>query len=106
MRVVGGLAYVADGSSGLQIVDISNPAAPFIRGAVDTPGDASDVIVAGALAYIADGTSGLQIIDVSNPAAPKLVRSVATPGTARGVDVDVARSTSSWSATSRRPPSK
>lgn len=30
-------AYVAEGNSGLQVVDISNPASPVIVGSVDTP---------------------------------------------------------------------
>ncbi len=73
--MVGGLAYVADGTSGLQIIDVSNPAAPVQLGALDTPDLARDVAVVGGLAYVAEGavdfsSSALQIIDVSNPAAP------------------------------------
>ena len=43
--ISGGYAYVADGSNGLQVVDVSNPAVPTIVGSVDTPGLAWDVIV-------------------------------------------------------------
>ena len=32
VTVSGTLAYVADGDSGLQIIDVSNPAAPALRG--------------------------------------------------------------------------
>ena len=42
VKAVGTLAYIADGSAGLQIVDVSDPTAPVGVGAVDTPGDAHD----------------------------------------------------------------
>ena len=71
VQVVGNLAYVADFDSGLQILDISNPAAPTLKGSYNTPGNARGIQVVGNLAYVADQASGLQIIDVSNPAAPQ-----------------------------------
>ena len=71
--VVGHLAYVASGASGLLIVDIGNPAQPALLGWCDTPGYAYGVHVSGTLAYVADGPSGLQIIDVSNPAQPSII---------------------------------
>jgi hypothetical protein len=86
--VTGGLAYVADYDAGLQIIDVSNPAVPTLRGSYDTPGYAFGVYVTGGLAYVADGTTGgLQIIDVSNPTAPTLRGSYDTPGHAWGVYV-------------------
>ena len=86
VKVVGGLAFVADGSAGLQIIDISTPDAPFIVGSFDTPGEAWGVAVQGDTAYIADGDSGLQIIDVSNPSIPSFLGAVVTPGIANGGD--------------------
>jgi hypothetical protein len=85
--VTGGLAYVADGWSGLQIIGVSNPTAPTLRGSCDTPGYADGVYVTGGLAYVADGGSGLLIIDVSNPTAPTLRGSYGTPGYTCGVYV-------------------
>ena len=87
VKIVGNLAYVADGSAGLRIISVTNPVVPVLVGTVDTSGVAWAVTVAGGRAYIADGPSGLQIIDVNNPAAPQIVGSVDTPGTAKGVDV-------------------
>ena len=69
IQVVGNLAYVADNYDGLQILDVSNPAAVTRLGGYDTPSNAFDVQVVGNLAYVADFTAGLQILDVSNPAA-------------------------------------
>ncbi|MBT9132591.1 MAG: Internalin-A [Firmicutes bacterium] len=76
--ISGNHAYVADGRSGLQIIDISNPYSPFIVGSVDTPGSAMGVRISGNYAFVADGESGLQIIDISNPSAPVIVGSVDT----------------------------
>ncbi len=72
IEVVGDLAYVADGRSGLRIIDVSNPAAPVEIGALDTPssGRAWDIEVVGDLAYVVGGNPGLRIIDVSIPALP------------------------------------
>ncbi len=54
VAVSGTYAYVADGASGLQVIDITNPASPQIVGSVDTPGYAMGVAVSGTYAYVAD----------------------------------------------------
>ena len=91
VEVVGGLAYVADGGSGLRIIDVSNPQAPVELGAIETSENARDVEVVGHLAYVADvgrrpsppnpiGVPGsLRIIDVSKPAAPVEPGALVTP---------------------------
>jgi len=85
VAVAGDYAYLACNSPGLQIIDISNPFDPQLRGLVDTPGSAWGVTVEGDLAYVADYGSGLQIIDVSDPDAPEIVGAVDTPDTAKRV---------------------
>ena len=87
VHVSGKYAYVADGSSGLQIIDISNPASPTLTGTYDTSGDAIGVYVSGKYAYVADWDSGLQIVDVSNPTSPSLTGTYDTSGDAIGVYV-------------------
>jgi hypothetical protein len=86
--VVGTLVYVADGSAGLRIVDISNPGAPFEVGFLDTAGFAYGVDVVGDLAYVADGTL-LRIVNVSDPSSPSQVGSFDSPGTGTPVKVEV-----------------
>jgi hypothetical protein len=86
--VNGGFAYVAAGSTGLQVVNVSNPAAPVIVGSLDTPGNANDVRVVGSRVYVADGSSGLRIIDVTSPATPVLLGALDTPGDASDVVVE------------------
>ena len=87
VQVVGNYAYVADGNSGLQIIDISNPNAPVLAGSYDTSGAARGVQVVGNYAYVADGNSGLQIINISNPITPVLAGSYETRGYASEVEV-------------------
>jgi hypothetical protein len=87
VTVAGNTAYVADGSGGLQVIDISNPASPQVIGAVDTPDSAYGITVVGSTAYVADRNSGLQVIDISNPASPQIIGAVDTPSKAEGVTV-------------------
>ena len=85
--VSGNYAYVAAGSAGLQIVDVTNKSTPSVVASIDTRGNANDVVISGTLAFVADGTSGLQIIRVQNPLTPALagLRHVAATLQARGV---------------------
>jgi hypothetical protein len=74
VHVLGDYAYVV--GSGLQVIDISDPANPnpTIVGSADTPGSAGDVDVLDNYAYVADGD--LQVIDMSDPTNPIIVGSV------------------------------
>jgi hypothetical protein len=85
--ISGNYAYVADFNSGLQIINVSNPAAPIRVGSYNTAGIAYEVRVSGNYAYVADWTNGLVIINVSNPAAPTLAGTYPTSSQSRGVYV-------------------
>jgi hypothetical protein len=87
--VDGDYAYVAAGSAGVHVVDVSDPSAPLRVATVNTPGNANDVRVSDSdgYAYVADGPNGLQIVDIINPMAPALVGGIDTPGTATDVAV-------------------
>ncbi len=76
VEVVGELVYVATGTTGLHIVDVSDPTSPRDIGYLDTPGQAMDVAVAENFAYVADNDSGLRVINISNPVAPFEVASL------------------------------
>lgn len=74
--VSGNYAYVADGNSGLTIINITNPAEPKIIGTYTGPYEspAYSVAVAGKHGYVTNEFPGnLEIIDISNPSSPKLV---------------------------------
>ena len=75
VAVVGSYAYLASGTNGLHVVDVSDPTRPRRVGGYDTPGSAWAVAVTGHYAYVADQTGGLQVIDVSDPANPQRVGS-------------------------------
>ncbi|MEA1922299.1 MAG: hypothetical protein U9N63_06550 [Pseudomonadota bacterium] len=87
IHVSGTLAGCAAGGSGLDIIDISDPANPVLLSNFDTTGGGNGVFLSGATAYIADGNEGLQIIDISNPAAPSLLGTYDTDGGAQNVQV-------------------
>src|SRR5262245_23428403 len=53
VEVSGSLAYVAADSSGLLVIDVSDPGSPAIIGSVETKGPARDVKLAGNIAYVA-----------------------------------------------------
>jgi hypothetical protein len=59
--VSGTVAYVADISGGLQVIDESNPAIPVRLGSYNTISNVHGVAVSGSLAFVAEGAAGLQI---------------------------------------------
>jgi hypothetical protein len=83
----GSYAFVAAYTSGLIVIDISDPEAPFQTGSYDTPGRAYDVAISGDYAYVADYASGLQVVAISDPAHPAYAGSYATAGKAYGVEI-------------------
>jgi hypothetical protein len=70
LALSGNYAYLGVMDSGLQIIDISDPANPTFRGSYDTPDEAIGIAVSGNYAYVAAGDSALQIIDISDPSNP------------------------------------
>jgi hypothetical protein len=84
--VSGNYAYVAADFSGLQIIDISDPANPTFKSSYDTLYSASAVDLLGNYAYVADRT-GLEIVDVSDLSNPTFKGSYDTPAIAYGVTV-------------------
>lgn len=70
LTVVGNYAYVTAWDHGLDVVDVSNPAAPKKVGSCRLPGRANDVAVNGGYAYVTVQEGGLRVVDVSNPKLP------------------------------------
>ncbi|MDX2472130.1 MAG: hypothetical protein QNL91_00320, partial [Candidatus Krumholzibacteria bacterium] len=85
--VTGSKAFLADGYSGLQVIDITDPWLPTIVGTINTPGYSYEVRVAGDLAYVADHTGGLRIIDISDITNPVEIGSYVPGFTALGLAV-------------------
>lgn len=66
----GGFVYIADGNSGLMILDVVSSSAPFAAGAAPTSGYAVSVDLAGTHAYVGSQGAGLDIFDVADPTDP------------------------------------
>ena len=77
------LAYVATGSHGLAIVDVSDVLSPIVLGQLDLSGTATDVDVDLELgiAFVA-ASSEFHLVDISDPMIPTLVQTIAS-GAAR-----------------------
>lgn len=87
--VDGDYAYLAAGTGGLQVVDVSNPAMPRsdIAHKVVPPDEAFDVHVAKGLAYLAVGPGGLLVLDMFDPTGEYLRARHPTPASALSVVV-------------------
>lgn len=71
--VSGNYAYLADGYSGLEIFEVTNPEDPRLIGNFDTPGYSEGVFVLDNFVYVADKDGGFLILDVSEKEKPKLI---------------------------------
>jgi hypothetical protein len=80
-------AFVADGSGGLRVLDVSDPRAPSEIGFNETPIFVQDINIVGTYAYLAGREEGLLIYDISDPTQPTQVGRYDTPGAAYGVSV-------------------
>ncbi len=80
IAVSGTHVYLAvRGVSGLQVIDVSNPAAPSLLSPVALPaGGGRAIDISGTKAYVA-GIDIIQVFDLSNPAVPAFLGSVALP---------------------------
>ncbi|NJK81386.1 MAG: hypothetical protein HC914_16465 [Chloroflexaceae bacterium] len=85
----GQTAYAATGSSGVQIVDISNPNAPVVRYGMRLPGAAVDLDRADNRLYAAatGQQGGLHTVVLRDAAAPYLESTLPISGSLRGVQV-------------------
>ncbi len=85
LDVNGDKVYIAN-STGMVVVDVSDPTNPTVIGSIDTPGTSTGIEVMGNWAYVADGDAyGLSIVDITIPEAPLHMTSINTPGSAKEV---------------------
>ncbi len=68
-------AFVAEGTAGLEIINIANPAAPVSVAWRETGGNAQGGFVRSNLVFLADGPAGLTILRLLSPEYPYLVGS-------------------------------
>jgi hypothetical protein len=85
--VGGNFAYVAAGTKGLVVVDVTDRTKPSIRGTLTDLGDVEAVRVAGSRVFVADAKGFLRIVDVQNPDSPTLVSSLLLDGNPNAIAV-------------------
>ncbi len=86
--VDGNYAYVGAQSSGLAVIDVTDPTEPSLAALYSTSGVAHGVAVSGNYVYVADGLAGLTVVDVSDPESPGPSHTIDTAGDAWGIAVD------------------
>jgi len=82
------IAYLADGSKGIRIVDISNRAIPNELGAVHLNALTREIHAVPGTVFAAAHTAGVMAIDVTDPANPFIAAQYPTVDDARGVFAD------------------
>ncbi len=85
--VMGGFAFVADGASGVRLVNVSNPDLPSGAGSYSPTGSVINAWTETNLLFLALGTAGLEIVTATNPASLVRLGGYDTPGDARAVQV-------------------
>ena len=95
IAVEGGYAYVADGASGMSIIDISAPADPallaesFNPGTIETRDIAIGAIGGTSMAFLACGADGVKVVNISGSIFQAAEQE--TPGNAVAVAVNGSR---------------
>jgi hypothetical protein len=72
LSVDDGIAVVALGSSGLAIIDVSDPGRPHLMSYLQPGGTSLDVEVRDGYAYVANSSKGTLVIDLHDPAVPSI----------------------------------
>ena len=95
IAVSGNYAYIAD-TSGLEILDVTNPSSSSLMGTYDSDLSISSVVVSGNYAYVTNNFNFndinrgyLDIVDITNPSVPRRIGSYTNAG-GSGRDVAVA----------------
>lgn len=88
LKVQDGLAYVAEGTNGLQIYSVALAGPPQHVGGVIPGGEVLQVHLQGQRAYLA-GRAGIWAVDASDPAHPTIVGYFASSVSAAEPDLDV-----------------
>ena len=77
------LAYIAASTEGFYVLNVSDNWYPTELDWVDTPGNATDVLIKGGFAFIADGMAGVTVVNIRDPTNIQIVANYNTGGYAR-----------------------
>jgi len=86
--VSGDFAYIAAGSVGVHVIDVTDRSKPAVVKTYVTAGPASDVRVVGNTAYVAVGTAGLELVDITDPTNPTQLSVFKSAGSTADLMVD------------------
>lgn len=81
-----GKVYVAYGTAGMRIIDVTTPNNAALLSTANLGGDSRGVVVSGNYAYVAARDSGVYVVDVTNSASPVKIKTIKTPR-ARGIAI-------------------
>jgi hypothetical protein len=87
VQVKKGIAYIANGRSGMLTVDIDDPRRPVILSSVGIPGVSKAISVEDHQAFVVSHQTGINIFDVSDPKKPVLKNKIEVLGLSRGIQV-------------------
>jgi hypothetical protein len=87
VAIRGQYAYLAAGTGGLRIIDISDTLAIHEVGTYDSPGYVWVLAVTDSFAFLADYTQGFRVVDITNPAAPVSAGACATADLMEGITI-------------------
>jgi len=85
LSIKGTYAYIADSDAGVQVINVADPAKPYIVGNFEMA-CATNIVLNDSYAFVAD--LGLRILDISVPGEPKEIAYVETPGVARDLHIE------------------
>ncbi|WP_047268441.1 LVIVD repeat-containing protein, partial [Marinitoga sp. 1197] len=88
VTVDGTAAYVATGSGGMVIVDITDVTNPQIISTLTDIVDVKDIKIDGEVAYVAGGESGVYKVDITDKTAPVVETNYDTAGYAEKIEVE------------------
>ncbi len=87
VQVEDNLAFVADVTEGVKIIDISDPSNPELIGQYQDGGFPFDLFIEGNLVYFADHGGGLKILDITDPSNPTLIGQYTDGDWSRDIEV-------------------
>ncbi|MBP7867227.1 MAG: MBL fold metallo-hydrolase [Acidobacteria bacterium] len=87
VQVVGNYAYCAALGAGMDILDVSSPAAPVKVAGVSTRNPTHGLCISGNYAYLAEDEGGLRIVNILDPLHPQVMSSLGDIWDARDVFV-------------------
>ena len=88
VKIRQGIAYIANGRSGLLIADVGNPEKPSIIASMNLPGISKGLTVAAGQVFVSSSNGGLSVIDVSVPEQPVLSGFIPFTGLARDIHLE------------------